>query len=78
MEKLSSFITIKNKMVTCGDCSNVIWELSILGEFEDGFLCMSPNGDTQFLSRSEYDLYLKNKSQRHGNGNFYTDSESEG
>lgn len=65
-------------MITCGDCSTIVWDLTILKETNDGFLCMSPNGDTQFLSRSEYELHLKNKRERHGDGNFYSNPESEG
>ena len=54
-------------MITCGDRSEIIWNLTVLKETEDGLLCMSPSGDTQFLTHQEYELYLSNKKERHGN-----------
>lgn len=48
-------------MITCGDCSNVIWEISILKETPEGYLVMTPNGDTEWLTKDEYINYLNNR-----------------
>jgi len=37
------------------------WEIKILKETEDGFLCMAPNGDTQWLSHDEYNTMIENR-----------------
>ena len=63
-------------MMAKENCSDVIWDLTILNESKDGFLCMTPNGDTQYLTRSGYENYLKNRKQRHGN--LYTNTKSKG
>jgi hypothetical protein len=36
------------------------WEIIILEEFEDGYLCSAPNGDTQWLTKEDYEK-LKQK-----------------
>ena len=37
-----------------------IWELSIINETENDLLVMAPNGDTQYMTRQQYESY-KNK-----------------
>lgn len=37
------------------------WELVIVNETKDGYLCMSPNGDTNWMTKKEYINYLKNR-----------------
>ena len=40
------------------------WEISIIEEFKDGYLVMAPNGDTNYMSKEEYESY-KNKKHKH-------------
>lgn len=35
------------------------WEISILKEDEKGYLLSIPNGDTQWVSKEDYNRYLK-------------------
>lgn len=58
--------------------SSDIWEITALEESKDGILCMSPDGDTQFLTHSQYETYLQNRKERHGNRNLHSDTESQG
>ena len=37
------------------------WELTIVNETKDGYLVMSPNGDTQWITKEEYESYLRNR-----------------
>jgi hypothetical protein len=39
------------------------WELIVLNETEEGVLVSSPNGDTQWLSTSEWQTYKNNKKE---------------
>ena len=55
--------------------SSDIWEITILIESEKGLLCMSPDGDTRFLTHSQYETYLQNRKERHGN--LHSDTESQ-
>ena len=34
------------------------WELTIVNETQDGYLVMSPNGDTQWMTKEDYQKYL--------------------
>jgi len=38
-----------------------MWEITIIKETDDGYLCMSPNGDTQWMTKEEYINHLKNR-----------------
>jgi hypothetical protein len=38
------------------------WEIQIIKETEDGYLVSAPNGDTQFMTKDEYETYLSNRS----------------
>ena len=40
------------------------WKLTIINETKDGYLCMSPNGDTQWLTKEEFQQYEINVKQR--------------
>jgi hypothetical protein len=40
--------------------NNQVWTLSVLEESPQGFLVMSPNGDTQWMTREQYESYLIN------------------
>ena len=57
--------------------SKTIWNIMIIGESKEGVLCMAPNGDSQFLTHSEYEAYLKNRNQRHGVRSFQSDSKGQ-
>ena len=37
------------------------WELTIVNETQDGYLVMSPNGDTQWMTKKDYQKYLNTK-----------------
>ena len=37
------------------------WELTIVNETQDGYLVMSPNGDTQWMTKEDYQKYLNTK-----------------
>jgi hypothetical protein len=37
------------------------WEIEIINETEDGYLVMSPNGDTHYMTKDDYDTYLENR-----------------
>jgi len=37
------------------------WELTIVNETKNGYLCMSPNGDTNWMTKDDYINYLKNR-----------------
>lgn len=36
-----------------------MWELTIIKEDENGFLVQAPNGDTHWMSKKDYQLYLE-------------------
>jgi transcriptional antiterminator Rof (Rho-off) len=38
-----------------------MWELQIILETNDGYLVSAPNGDTQWLTKDEYLLYVENR-----------------
>lgn len=65
-------------METLRNSSSDIWEITVLKESKDGILFMSPDGDTRFLTHSQYKTYLKNRRERHGNRNLQTNPESKG
>jgi len=31
-----------------------MWELTIIETYDDGYLLMSPNGDTQYITQQQY------------------------
>jgi len=37
------------------------WNITIIKETSEGFLCMSPNGDTHWMTRNDYEIYLENR-----------------
>lgn len=37
-----------------------VWELSVLDETPQGMLVIAPNGDTQWMTREQYESYLSN------------------
>jgi hypothetical protein len=39
----------------------ISWEITIIKETKEGFLCASPNGDTRWLSKEDYEIYLENR-----------------
>lgn len=41
-----------------------MWQLTIIQETKDGYLCMSPNGDTQWLTKEEYEKFNHNRTSR--------------
>jgi hypothetical protein len=63
-------------MITCGNCTDVSWDIYILRETEEGFLCMSPVGETMFLDREEYYQMVQNK-KSHVGRNIYTYTEGQ-
>lgn len=40
------------------------WGLTIVNETKDGYLCMVPNGDTQWLTKKEYEEFNRNRTSR--------------
>lgn len=38
-----------------------MWEITIIKETDDGYLCMSPNGDTNWMTKQDYINYQKNR-----------------
>lgn len=64
-------------MITCGNYTDVSWDIYILRETEEGFLCMSPDGETMFLDREEYHQMIQRRKD-HGSRNIYTNRESKG
>jgi hypothetical protein len=48
-------------MTTRVDFSNITWNIKIIKETSEGYLVMSPNGDTQWLTKEDYINYLNNK-----------------
>jgi hypothetical protein len=38
-----------------------IWEITIINETNDGYLVMSPDGETKWVSHQDYLNYLNNK-----------------
>ena len=38
-----------------------MWEITIIKETEDGYLCSSPNGDTHWYSKEEYKKMLEKR-----------------
>ena len=65
-------------METLRNSSSDIWEITVLKESKDGILCMSPDGETRFLTHSQHETYLKNRRERHGNRDLQANSESKG
>jgi hypothetical protein len=51
------------------------WEITIVNETSEGVLCMSPDGETRFLTHLEYEKYLENKKKSQENGNIYANIE---
>jgi hypothetical protein len=43
------------------------WEITIVKESEEGFLCITSTGDTQWLSKEDYEICLENRRKRVGN-----------
>jgi hypothetical protein len=41
--------------------SKEFWEVTVLKESENGFLCMSPDGETCWMRKEEYQTYQKNR-----------------
>lgn len=40
-----------------------VWELTILDKLQEGYMVITPIGDTVFMTFAEYDDYLKNREQ---------------
>lgn len=40
-----------------------VWELTILDKLQEGYMVITPIGDTAFMTFAEYDDYLKNREQ---------------
>jgi len=38
-----------------------MWELTIVNELKDGYIVMSPNGDTEFIEKEIYDALILKK-----------------
>lgn len=38
-----------------------MWEIIIIKETKDGYLCSSPNGDTQWVTKEEYQRMIEKK-----------------
>jgi hypothetical protein len=55
-------------MINCEDNQSCeVWELEILDETSLGLLVSAPNGDTQWMSREEYNTYLENRKANNQN-----------
>ncbi|MFM2011174.1 MAG: hypothetical protein RLZZ479_1565 [Bacteroidota bacterium] len=37
-----------------------VWELTVIDEYENGYLVIAPTGETAWMSYQEYELYLEN------------------
>lgn len=46
-------------MITCNNSSEISWNITILKETKDGYLVMAPNGETVWMSKKDYQLYLE-------------------
>lgn len=62
-------------MITCGNCSDLTWEIFVLRETEKGVLCMSANGETMFLDWEEYHQMIQKRNDRDSR-NIYFNRES--
>lgn len=51
-------------MLTCGNSCDIKWEISVLRETENGLLLMSPNGDLQWMSHTDYEIFVKQRKLR--------------
>lgn len=51
-------------MLTCGNSCDIKWEISIMRETEDGLLIMSPNGDLQWMSHTDYEIFVQQRKLR--------------
>lgn len=40
------------------------WEITILKESDEGYLVSAPNGDTQWITKEQYQQYLNNKNSK--------------
>jgi hypothetical protein len=40
------------------------WEITILKESDEGYLVSAPNGDTQWITKEQYQQYLNSKIQK--------------
>lgn len=40
------------------------WTLTIINETADGYLCAAPNGDTQWMTKEEFENYLINREKK--------------
>jgi hypothetical protein len=40
-----------------------VWKLTVINSNSEGVLCMAPNGDTQWLTNSDYSEYLLKKGE---------------
>lgn len=38
-----------------------MWEIQIISQTDDGYLVSAPNGDTQWLTKEEYQMYLQKR-----------------
>jgi len=40
------------------------WEITILKESDEGYLVSAPNGDTQWITKEQYQQYLNNRNSK--------------
>lgn len=59
-------LLISKKEITYSKTFMKNWEITILKEDDNGYLLSAPNGDTQWVSKEDYQKYLEKKK---GNSN---------
>lgn len=49
-------------MMDCEETQSCeVWEIEIIDETSHGLLVMAPNGDTQWMTKDEYDQFIVNR-----------------
>jgi len=49
-------------MINCEDSQSCeVWDIEILDETSHGLLVLAPNGDTQWMTKEEYQQFIVNR-----------------
>lgn len=40
------------------------WDLTVISEKPDGYLVCTPNGDTQYMTKEEYETFYKKRNEK--------------
>jgi hypothetical protein len=63
--EIHNLIMLKKTQITHTKIMDMkTWEITILKESDEGYLVSAPNGDTQWITKEQYQQYLNNKNSK--------------